>query len=201
MPQCRLPRSDCTWQDDLAAAQFWAEQVKEATDTSLLYPCLGLTPVRIMLASHEKTAAAEKIKRTLIDRRQKGCGAGMVEVRTLQALAADTPDDALYFLQDALKRAQPEGFIRTFVDKRRADKGAPREAKIARGERKSYSLTLLAAFGKWVGPAKSQPLVEPMSERELEILRLLADGLSNREIAERLVNQCGDSQISRSSYS
>ena len=46
-------------------------------------------------------------------------------------------------------------------------------------------------MGKRAETCKSQPLVEPMSEREVEILRLLADGLSNREIAERLVISVG----------
>ena len=178
-------------QDDLAAAQFWAEQVKEATDTSLLYPCLGLTPVRIMLASHEKTAAAERLNELYETASQKGCGVGMVEVRALQALTADTPDDALYFLQDALKRAQPEGFIRTFVDKGEPMKALLERLKSQGGERKSYILTILAAFGEMGRTCKSQPFVEPMSERELEILRLMADGLSNREIAERLVISVG----------
>jgi LuxR family transcriptional regulator, maltose regulon positive regulatory protein len=53
-------------------------------------------------------------------------------------------------------------------------------------------LTLLAAFGgESARGNRSQPLVEAMSERELEILRLLANGLSNREIAERLVITVG----------
>jgi LuxR family maltose regulon positive regulatory protein len=53
-------------------------------------------------------------------------------------------------------------------------------------------LTLLAAFGqKKAQDLKPQPLVEPMSERELEVLRLMADGLSNREIGEQLVITVG----------
>ena len=72
----------------------------------------------------------------------------MVEVRALQALAADTPDDALHFLQDALKRAQPEGFIRTFVDKGEPMKALLERLKSQGGELKSYILTILAAFGE-----------------------------------------------------
>ena len=56
-----------------------------------------------------------------------------------------------------------------------------------------YARTLLAAFAaEWPAPAAqpappaTQPLFEPLSERELEVLQLVAEGLSNRQIAERL---------------
>lgn len=111
----------------------------------------------------------------------------MVEVRTLQALSANTPDEAIRFLQDALRMAQPEGFIRTFVDKGELLKAILERLKSQAGEFKSYILTLLAAFGETGVAPSSQPLLEPLSERELEILYLLAEGLSNREIAEKLV--------------
>jgi LuxR family maltose regulon positive regulatory protein len=174
-------------QDNLAAAQFWAEQVKEPTDTSLLFPCLGLTPVRILLARHEKREAAKMLTELYNTASQKGCGVGMVEVCALQALAADIPDEALHYLKDALQKAQPEGFIRTFVDK-----GQPMEALLERlksqgGELKAYIQTILAAFGETDKALKAQPMVEAVSAREVEILRLLAEGLSNQEIADRLV--------------
>ena len=114
-------------QDDLTAAQFWAEQVTEPTDTSLLYPCLGLTPVRISLACNQKIQATDRLKELYELACQKGCGSGMVEVSALQALSADTSDKALHFLQDALQMAQPEGYIRTFVDK-----GEPMKALLER---------------------------------------------------------------------
>jgi ATP/maltotriose-dependent transcriptional regulator MalT len=199
-------------QGDLAVAQFWAEQVTEPTDTSLLYPCLGLTPVGSLLARHEKTQAATRLNELYETASQKGCGAGMVEVRALQTLAADTPGEAFHFLLDALKRAQPEGFIRTFVDKGEpmrlliADCRSQIEKRMrsAPGEDleqvRAYATRLLAAFSEHgavpapqstIGNLQSEILLESLSERELEILRLLAEGLSNREIAERLVISVG----------
>lgn len=174
-------------QGDLAAAQFWAGQVTGPADASLLYPCLGLAPVRVLLGRHEKAAAADRLAELYETARQKGCGAGLVEVRALQALAAETPAEAIQFLREALQQAQPEGLIRTFVDK-----GEPMRALLNRlrseaGELKAYVLTLLSTFDGPAEASRPQPFLEPMSARELEILRLLAEGHSNREIAERLV--------------
>jgi LuxR family maltose regulon positive regulatory protein len=60
----------------------------------------------------------------------------------------------------------------------------------ARGMMPDYTRKLLAAFEaeeqKSAGIPPSQPLVEPLSPRELEVLQLIAQGLSNREIGERL---------------
>ncbi|MGB7538667.1 MAG: LuxR C-terminal-related transcriptional regulator, partial [Anaerolineales bacterium] len=178
-------------QNDPAAAQFWAEQVTEPMDTCLFYPCLGLTPIRILLARHEKAEAASRLNELYATADQKGCGFGVVEVRALQAMAASAPADALRFLEEALQKSQTESFIRTFVDK-----GEPMQALLERlksqgGERKPYIQNILAAFGGAVKSSPSHPLSEPMSGRELEILRLLAEGLSNREIAERLVITVG----------
>ena len=66
-------------------------------------------------------------------------------------------------------------------------------AALAKGITPDYTAKLLAAFENGSmkreesSPlAPSQPLIEPLSQRELEILRLIADGLSNQEISERL---------------
>ena len=83
--------------------------------------------------------------------------------------------------------AAPGGFIRTFVDE-----GPPMARLLseaaARGLRPDYVGRLLAAFEAEGGIAVSptQPLIEPLSPRELEVFELIAQGLSNREIGERL---------------
>ena len=195
-PLTRLRNAACQVQlalarNDLATAQYWAEQVAEPADASLLYPQLMLTPARLLMALDENKQAEERLAELFDAASKAGWISGVVEVRALQALAATAPVDALHFLRDSLQRAQPEGFIRTFVDK-----GEPMKALLERmrsegGELKGYVLRLLAAFGGRAKPFPSQPLVEPMSERELEVLRLLADGLSNQEIAARLVISVG----------
>ena len=97
-------------------------------------------------------------------------------------------DEALVLLKEALLLAAPVGFIRIFIDE-----GVPMRDLLsqaaARGIMPDYTRKLLAAFepvsSRSAGQT-AQPLIEPLSERELEVLQLVADGLSNREISERL---------------
>jgi LuxR family maltose regulon positive regulatory protein len=130
----------------------------------------------------------------------------MIEARSAQALIYQAQGKlgcALDALADALCLSEPEGYIRTYVDR-----GVPMAQLLceasARGIRPDYTARLLAAFecgSKDKGPQVEQralasarrPLspgartgVEPLSPRELEVLRLVAQGLSNREIGERL---------------
>ncbi|MCP4543150.1 MAG: LuxR family transcriptional regulator, partial [Chloroflexi bacterium] len=112
------------------------------------------------------------------------------------ALRTDSEkDEAVRVLGDALALAEPGGFIRIFVDE-----GLPMAQLLskaaARGIMPNYTHKLLAAF-EAEGPkskdksdlspvSPSQPLIESLSPRELEVLQLIAQGLSNREISERL---------------
>jgi LuxR family maltose regulon positive regulatory protein len=190
-------------QGDLITAQLWAEQVTEPIDSSFLYPALGLTPVRVLLARGEKSKAAEKLKELYEIAHEKGWGAGLIEVRLLQALAAATPEDALHFLQDALQMAQPERFIRTFVDKGEPMKALLERLKPRSGELKKYILTLLASFAQTGSDYIHQPVtdsvtasrpgyyLERLSKREIEVLRLMGDGCANKEIAAQLVISVG----------
>jgi LuxR family maltose regulon positive regulatory protein len=130
-----------------------------------------------------------------------------IEVLMLQALAAhmgQEKDRAVSLLEQALALARPGGYVRLFIDE-----GQPMAdllailAERSSGERRAYIERLLAAPGleapvRRSGPASpgepapktglSAPhLVEPLSERELEVLRLIAAGRSNRDIARVLV--------------
>lgn len=97
-------------------------------------------------------------------------------------------DQALAQLEEALRLAAPEGFVRLFVDK-----GQPMaqllEVAASRAIMPDYAGVLLTAFDaeSHAGATKlAQLLVEPLSQRELEVLRLIAQGLSNHEISARL---------------
>jgi len=112
-----------------------------------------------------------------------------LKVMVLQAVALHAhgeKDKAVQLLGEALALAEPAGFIRLFVDE-----GAPLaqllSAAAARGGAPAYIGKLLAAFPNVVAiPATRSAMVEPLSQREVEVLHLIAQGLSNHEICERL---------------
>jgi LuxR family maltose regulon positive regulatory protein len=120
----------------------------------------------------------------------------MIKILALQALAFQAQcdiDQAMSVLGRALSLAEPEGYVRTFVDE-----GEPMARLLYKaltcGIAADYARRLLAAFPV-VEPeqadlseaqASSSGLVEPLSERELEVLEFLTQGLTNPEIASRL---------------
>src|SRR3989304_2054830 len=119
----------------------------EGVDPATLGALHGLTQARLSLAQG-KRAEATRILAVVYDSvAQMGLVAIMIDVRAWQALAAETPGDAIRFLQGALMMAQPEGFIRTFVDKGEPMKFLLERMKSEGGEMKDYVLTLLSAFG------------------------------------------------------
>jgi LuxR family maltose regulon positive regulatory protein len=120
----------------------------------------------------------------------------VIEILMLQALAFQAGGDtirAMDALEQALTLAEPEGFIRIFVDE------GPPMARLLyealdRGIAPDYVRRLLQAFPleepKQVDPSESQVFesgyIEPLSEREIEVLQFIAEGLTNPEIATKL---------------
>ncbi|MCD6286821.1 MAG: hypothetical protein J7M39_12995, partial [Anaerolineae bacterium] len=102
-------------------------------------------------------------------------------LQAISALAQDKRDTALAALQEALILAEPGGFLRTFLDE-----GPPARALLRQAQERGlgphdYIARLLGAFS-----ASRPVLSEPLSPREDEALHLIADQLSNQEIAETL---------------
>jgi LuxR family maltose regulon positive regulatory protein len=192
------------WQARLAAAQGerwtatrWLEECGLSAEDDLGYPREfdHLTLARVLIALDEHDRASGLLERLLREAEAGGRGGRVVQILTLQALvlqAQNREPDAVATLRRALALAEPEGYVRTF-----ADEGVPMVALLeqylrarkaeppsAGGDASpEYVSRLLMALGH-TSPAGMR--VEPISEREIEVLRLLASGTPNREIAAKL---------------
>ena len=166
------------------------------------YLLLSATYARWLLTQGQRAACLDVLAARYEKANRAGALQAHVETRALQALAAATHDEALSFLHEALTLAEPEGYVRTFLDLGEPMRLLLLRMKAEDGRMKSYVDTLLAAFPtqEELHPSHRtahaqrvhvslilQPLVEPLTERELEILRLLPSELSTRELAEQLV--------------
>ena len=161
---------------------------------------LPLSQARVHLAEGDMFAALVALGPLRQQAEAKGWADEQLKVMVLQALTLHAlalegrseKDRAVRLLSEALALAEPGGFIRIFIDE-----GAPMAQLLseaaAQGVMPDYTARLLAVFEAEAQKSKDQthpppvqPLIEPLSPRELEVLQLIAQGLSNHEISERL---------------
>jgi LuxR family maltose regulon positive regulatory protein len=201
---------------DLDTVERWVRQSGISVHDEIsplyaaVYPYLGLA--RLLVAKGRNNAteshlreAAGLLARLLALAEETGRASQRIEVLILQALVLDAQGrarEALSPLQQALQLAEPEGYVRTFVDE-----GAPMEELLKRSKSsykgalglaeqrlQAYVNNLLGAFpdfrsrssGTGLESVEGSEIVEPLSEHELRVLRLVAAGLSNREAADEL---------------
>ncbi len=124
--------------------------------------------------------------------KQAGYKSQMIEALVLQAAAFDAQgnqEQALNSIKAALSLAEPEGYIRTYVDEGESMKELLLHVA-SKGNIGEYVGKLISAFDKRDFSKRlqtSQPLIDPLSERELDVLKLLATELSGPEIAQELM--------------
>ncbi len=159
---------------------------------------LPLCQARVHLAGGDPSAALAVLAAYRRQMEKKGLQDELFKAMVLQAIAHQAHGDkdaAVQLLTDSLVSAQPGGFIRTYIDE-----GDPMERLLAevsaRGTAPEYVGALTAAFAaeerrkkEQSAPPPAPParfMVDPLSQRESEVLNLIAQGLSNNEIGDRL---------------
>jgi LuxR family maltose regulon positive regulatory protein len=188
-------------QDKLEAASQWAAErgldtdgeLKLADEIDLVLLSEYVVLARIQIAQGRFDKSAELLQHMLEAAEAGGCITKVIEILILQAVtrqAQGSTDQAITRLEQALTLAEPGGFIRIFVDEGPPMARLLYEA-LKRGISTDYISQLLAAFpfdeSETNDPSKPQTpkaeLVEPLSDREIEVLQLISEGLTNSEIS------------------
>jgi LuxR family maltose regulon positive regulatory protein len=163
-------------------------KLDETVDSHPFYRFLGLAK-SLPMTSQEARPYLRGLQETALE---NGWIYGAIAVGARQAVLAETPKQAREHLVIALRMAREGGFIRSFLEA--GENLIPLlEESVNDDTYKDHAGRILEAFKvqQKSSPTANQTLVEPLSQRELEVLQLLVEGLSNREIAERLVISTG----------
>jgi len=180
-------------QGKINQANRWAEEFQQGDQTEYLKEYEELVMVRVFLANQQSAAALEKLASLLPPAEEAGRMGRVIEMLMLQALAMQAQgdlDSTLPALKRALDLAEPEGYIRLFIDE-----GSPMAHLLYEALKVDiapiYVQRLLASFPldepeTRVIEGDQSGLVEPLSEREIEVLELMAEGLTYQRIADKL---------------
>jgi len=194
-------------QGRLPKAEEWVRDQGLSANNELNYvhEFEHITLARVLIAEYQSNRkerifqdALSLLKRLLKSAEDQNRMGSILQILTVTALAyhaAGSTSQAFASLERSLRLAQPEGYFQTFVDE-----GEPMRALLSvfqtwidqqprsqYQELRVYTGKLLSAFTQPTGIGKPAPgMVEALSQRELEVLRLIAQGLSNNEISKKL---------------
>jgi LuxR family maltose regulon positive regulatory protein len=186
---------------DLDEARAWARQHEVTADDELSYfrEYEHITLARVLLAEHAATRSGEALPAAmaLLDRLLAAATDGgrtgtVIEVEVLRAVAHEASGAhgaALEALDHAVRLAETDGWVRVFVDSATSVAGLLREIA-ATQPASGYAWVLLAAVPATAPvpqPGRGAELVDPLSDRELDVLRLLGSDLDGPAIARHLV--------------
>ncbi len=185
---------------NITSAVRWIQEQNLGIEGPINYPQENerLILARWLIEQKRPDQAAQLLSRLLNAAEAGGRVGRSIEVLVLQALAfqqAGHEDQALTSLAHALELGEPEGYVRTFVDE-----GSRLEKLLHQAVLRSFSVDYASMLIKAFKPPLQQQmanlpgiqsLVEPLTGRELEVLRLMAAGLTNREIADEFTVSLG----------
>lgn len=189
----------------LDAAALWAHtcSLDRPPSPGFIHEFEQITLARLHLLQGQPEQALSLLDQTSAAARSMGHQGHVIEILTLTALAQNSLGKtmlAINSLRSALALAEPNGYVRTFVDA-----GQPMAVLLiqarAQGMMPDYVRRLLEAFpadhtrsiqgadraGSPRARLAAAELVEPLSERELDVLQLMAGGASNQDIADSLI--------------
>jgi LuxR family maltose regulon positive regulatory protein len=187
-------------QGDIRSAARWATAAGLSPDDKPDYPQepAYLVLARVLLARNRPGPALTLLRRLADEAASQARTGSIIEIQALRALALAAGGDragASGAIDEALTLACPQGYVRVF-----ADEGAPMHALLTQlpaappGIDPGYLAALVRACGQAGAAAQTRRaaaappgMAEPLTDRELEVLRLIAAGRSNQRIAHDLV--------------
>ncbi|HEX5532528.1 MAG TPA: LuxR C-terminal-related transcriptional regulator [Actinomycetales bacterium] len=185
-------------QGRLADAWAWARahHVSAAGDLTYLAEFDHLTLARLLIAQHRadgRPALLDEVisllERLLASARGGGRGSSVIDAHLLAALAHDARgerDVSLERLDQALAVAVPAGYVRLFLDEGTPMKVLLRAAEQRPGSTEHARTVLRTAAAGTKTPSAAPAAIEPLSDREREVLRLLATSLTGPQISRQL---------------
>jgi len=193
-------------QGHVAEAARWTEELALSEEDEVSYPREReyLVLARVLLAGSDPGRALHLLERLEALAESQGRRRSLIQIRAVRSLALQSAGDhrgALDLVADALSHARPEGHIRVFADEGppmagllRSLVGARQRGRVApaSGPAREHVNRVMRAFGPTVGQAADaasamRGLIDPLTNRELEVLGFIAAGRRNNDIAQELV--------------